>query len=43
MAAYQTVLTRTHTPQHPWLIIPANDPAVRNGLVADVLRPHFER
>jgi polyphosphate kinase 2 (PPK2 family) len=43
MATYQVVLTRTHTPQHPWLIIPANDPAIRNGLVAAVLRPHFER
>jgi polyphosphate kinase 2 (PPK2 family) len=43
MAAYQTVLACTHTSQHPWLIIPANDPAVRNGLVAEVLRAHFER
>jgi polyphosphate kinase 2 (PPK2 family) len=41
MAGYQAVLSRTHTPEHPWLVIPANDRTVRNTLVASLLRPHL--
>lgn len=41
MNAYQTVLVWTHTPSHPWLVIPANDRTTRNTLVATALAPHL--
>jgi polyphosphate kinase 2 (PPK2 family) len=41
MDAYQKVLGWTHTSVHPWLLIPANDRAIRNSLIATALTPHL--
>jgi polyphosphate kinase 2 (PPK2 family) len=41
MQAYDTVMSRTHTTVHPWLVIPSNDRAVRNHAVQDVLMGAF--
>lgn len=42
MAAYDLVMSRTHTTRNPWLVIPSNDRHVRNTAVQQVLASVLE-